>query len=70
MLEVGVSITDWIKLDSMDLKPADFVGETLGGAQIYGNNILREKYAPMRCIGDNVRIWQRIPDRAQRRVSS
>jgi len=60
MLEVGVSITDWIKLDSIDLKPADFVGETLGGAQMYGNNILREKYAPMRCVGNNARIRQKF----------
>ncbi|KAK4554012.1 suppressor of rasval19 [Recurvomyces mirabilis] len=39
MVGEGVAALQWLLMDS---KPADFVGETLGGAQMYGNRVLKE----------------------------
>ncbi|KAK5112374.1 hypothetical protein LTR62_004337 [Meristemomyces frigidus] len=40
MVGEGVSALQWLIMDG---KPADFVGETIGGAQMYGNRVLKEK---------------------------
>ena len=41
MVGEGVTALQWLLMDG---KPADFVGETIGGAQMYGNRVLKEKY--------------------------
>ena len=39
MVSEGISMLGWITIDP---KPADFVTDTLGSAQFYGNRVLRE----------------------------
>ena len=39
MIGDGVGALQWIVMDS---KPADYVGDVLGGAQMYGNRVLKE----------------------------
>lgn len=38
MVAEGVTALQWLV---MDTKPADYVGDVLGGAQFYGNRILK-----------------------------
>jgi len=39
MVSEGTGALQWIV---MDAKPADYVGEVIGGVQLYGNRILKE----------------------------
>ena len=39
MVADGVGALGWVTMES---KPADFVGELFGGAQMYGNKVLKE----------------------------
>jgi adenylyl cyclase-associated protein len=39
MVADGVGALGWITIDS---KPADYVSELFGGAQMYGNKVLKE----------------------------
>ena len=38
MVGEGITALQWLVMDG---KPADFVGEVLGGAQMYGNRVLK-----------------------------
>jgi adenylyl cyclase-associated protein len=38
MVAEGISTLQWLLMDG---KPADFVGDTIGGAEMYGNRVLK-----------------------------
>lgn len=38
MVGEGISALQWLIMES---KPADYVGEVIGGAQMYGNRVLK-----------------------------
>lgn len=37
MVGEGITVLHWLVMDG---KPADYVGEVIGGAQMYGNRVL------------------------------
>ena len=39
MVGEGISALQWLVMDG---KPGDYVGEVIGGAQMYGNRVLKE----------------------------
>ena len=47
MVGEGTGALQWLIMDG---KPADYVGEVIGGAQLYGNRVLKEyKEGCVRC---------------------
>ena len=53
MVADGIGALSWVAVDP---KPADFVSEVLGGAQLYGNRVLqeyKEKYGVDECLRDH-----------------
>jgi len=42
MIGEGITALQWLVMEVMEGKPADYVGEVTGGAQMYGNRVLKQ----------------------------